>query len=47
MAVLMTYHKLVERDSKNIDIHWKGEKVYKINPRESYKNQNFFQQLLQ
>lgn len=24
MAVLLTYHKLVERDSKNIDIQWKG-----------------------
>jgi hypothetical protein len=24
MAVLTTYHKLVERDAKNVDIHWKG-----------------------
>lgn len=22
----MSYHKLVERDAKNIDVHWKGEK---------------------
>lgn len=25
MAVLMSYHKLVERDQKNVDVHWKGE----------------------
>lgn len=23
--MLMTYHKLVERDAKNVDIQWKGE----------------------
>lgn len=27
MAVLLTYHKLVERDAKNIDVQWKGENI--------------------
>lgn len=25
MAVLLSYHKLVERDAKHVDIYWKGE----------------------
>ena len=33
MAVLMSYHKLVERDSSNVDYHWKSTfyRLKKIN----------------
>lgn len=33
MAVLMTYHKLVERDAKHVDIQWKGEAIIELNDR--------------
>lgn len=25
MAVLLSYHKMVERDAKHVDIQWKGK----------------------
>lgn len=36
MAVLLTYHKLVERDEKNVQMHWKGEDLLNIYFRLSF-----------
>lgn len=30
MAVLLTYHKLVERDEKTVQMHWKGKNCNSI-----------------
>lgn len=46
MAVLMSYHKLVERDSKHVDFCWKCKKRLKSTILQ-YINRTFYLQASQ